>query len=794
MKINTKKSMVLLCTAALLLSGCKSTSEITTTTTQTAETSATTSVSETTAPTETTTPDTEVSVSEISVTDDIAEERSKGIIRLSDMYADWKQKYEGEYDYGGEYGVWLYSNDVDYGQYRYSEEDGALIENVYGYAMQTRPGFLYTDDISFLNEPSSFEEDKTVASDYSYVSSYLDYSNPYDFYVVPQRIIAEKADISDPENKKLLDATVVDSYYRSDAKITVNAFLNKKNGAVHFYIDPAYTYSLPSVNGNIKSLTFCNINGVETCMSTLEFSDSALSDEAEKTLSDVGEKYVYAKLTLDGMSVDPMGEKNETSVLSAETIEHDGEKALYNVYLNESDSAAEKPEEMKALYELLNGSVSEWYDESVVGVTLIDLDEDGTPEALFSREVKNPEIDEYSKDVITEVNIFRDGELKKVGELRSDKFYRTYFPQLTAKTLDDGSKAWYHMASVNYSTGERQDMSYLIKLVDDKLEFTEIFRIENETVNGDYSGHPVYYMGEKFQPGNPFFEEVYEYYKDKYNLEYSTNMGISYGKYNDGDTSALGDMARNYYTQQLDGENYCLVDDFFYYDGFVFELYPKITERMLSYHLAILVDGAYLGEYNPSLMENTYGFVGAYAKPVIYLYPEKETEVSIQVGFTDGGELTCTYPEYNDGWNVTAMPDGTLFDADGNEYYCLYWEGEGKAALDMSKGWCVSADETADFLREKLLYIGLTPREANEFIIYWLPRMQKNPYNIITFHTEDYSAAVPLTVNPKPDSQIRVFMTFRASDEFSAIEPQELECCERNGFTLVEWGGSEVSE
>ena len=83
MKINTKKSMVLLCTAALLLSGCKSTSEITTTTTQTAETSATTSVSETTAPTETTTPDTEVSVSEISVTDDIAEERSKGIVRFT---------------------------------------------------------------------------------------------------------------------------------------------------------------------------------------------------------------------------------------------------------------------------------------------------------------------------------------------------------------------------------------------------------------------------------------------------------------------------------------------------------------------------------------------------------------------------------------------------------------------------------------------------------------------------------------------------------------------------------------
>lgn len=793
MKINTKRSMALLCSAAFLLSGCKSTSEITTTTPQTAATTTAASVSETTAPIETTTPDTEISVSEVSITDDIAEERSKGIICLSDMYADWKQEYEGEYDYGGEYGIWLYSDsDFGNGQYQYSEEDGALIQNVNRYTMQTRPGFLYTDDISFLNEPSVCEENKTVANDYGYVWSYLDYSNPYNFYVVPQRIICEKADISDPDNKKLLDAVIIDKYYRSDEKITVNVFLNKENGAFHFYIDPAYTYSLPSVDVNIKSLTFCKINDVDTCMSTLEFAGCILSDEAEKALAEVGEKYVYAKLTLDGMSVDPKCEKNDTSVLSAEIIEQDGEKALYNVYLNESDNTAEKPEEMKALYELLNGSVSEWYDESIVGVTLIDLDDDGTPEVLFSRELKNSQIDEYSKDVRTEVNIFRNGALKKIGELRSDKFYRTFFPQLTAKTLDDGSKAWYHMASVNYSTGERQDMSYLVKLVDDKLEMTEIFRIEN--VSDNDRGLPIYYMGERFQPGNPFFEEVYEHYKEQYNIEYDTNMGVSQGKYNDGDASALGDLARKYYTDQLDGENYCLVNNFFYYDGFVFELYPKITERMLSYYLAILVDGAYLGEYNPSLKEKSYGFIGAYAKPVIYLYPGEKTDVSIQVGFTGGGELTCTYPEYNDGWNVTAMPDGTLLDAEGNEYYCLYWEGEGKAALDMSKGWCVSSDETADFLREKLLYIGLTPREANEFIIYWLPQMQKNPYNIITFHTEDYAAAVPLTINPKPDSQIRVFMTFRSSDEFAATEPQELEHYERNGFTLVEWGGAEISE
>ena len=47
-------------------------------------------------------------------------------------------------------------------------------------------------------------------------------------------------------------------------------------------------------------------------------------------------------------------------------------------------------------------------------------------------------------------------------------------------------------------------------------------------------------------------------------------------------------------------------------------------------------------------------------KPVIYLYPEQEQDVSVRLDYD--GKLTCTYPEYDDGWDVTAAPDGTLTD------------------------------------------------------------------------------------------------------------------------------------
>lgn len=52
-------------------------------------------------------------------------------------------------------------------------------------------------------------------------------------------------------------------------------------------------------------------------------------------------------------------------------------------------------------------------------------------------------------------------------------------------------------------------------------------------------------------------------------------------------------------------------------------------------------------------------------KPVIYIYPEKETEVSVSLDFD--GKLTCTYPAYNNGWTVTASADGKLTDAGGTD-------------------------------------------------------------------------------------------------------------------------------
>jgi hypothetical protein len=179
-------------------------------------------------------------------------------------------------------------------------------------------------------------------------------------------------------------------------------------------------------------------------------------------------------------------------------------------------------------------------------------------------------------------------------------------------------------------------------------------------------------------------------------------------------------------------------------------------------------------------------------KPVIYLYPTERMDVSVSVGI-DPDRFLCTYPRYRDGWRVTAFPDGTLIDAnDGNEYAYLFWEAESSEKWDMDEGFAVRGDESEDFLRENLRYMGLKPKEYNEFIVYWLPKLRANEYNLIRFVGEEYAERYPLRVNPAPDSVLRVFMVFRGAEEDETIRPQVLPRFERNGFCVVEWGGTEI--
>ena len=197
---------------------------------------------------------------------------------------------------------------------------------------------------------------------------------------------------------------------------------------------------------------------------------------------------------------------------------------------------------------------------------------------------------------------------------------------------------------------------------------------------------------------------------------------------------------------------------------------------------------------------NDYEKSDVSGKPIIYIYPTQEQNISVKLGNPE--LLTCSYPQYEDGgWDVLAKPNGDLLDLKtGKNLYSLYWEGISNKVYDYSntpelEGFVVKGEDTTKFLEEKLSILGLSEREKEEFIIYWLPQMEDNKYNYIRFETiEEIEKEMPLQIEPKPDTTIRVLMDWKKLDEAIEVKEQELIPVERNGYTVVEWGASVLNE
>ena len=310
---------------------------------------------------------------------------------------------------------------------------------------------------------------------------------------------------------------------------------------------------------------------------------------------------------------------------------------------------------------------------------------------------------------------------------------------------------------------------------------TSLKKIEYETVDS------LYYENEGKNFNDEYLFDSYEEY-EKINSEFNLNMTLTEEDFNnnsyllyfylnacdyDKDIKEIGygdnKLEIVYNIREICG--FCMES----YYGHLIKL-PKID--FSSVDMKILENIQKKEECDPDI---------AY-KPILYLYPDKDMNVSIKL--ERDNDIITSYPKYNKGWNVFVNKDG-IINYNNREYYALYWDEYNDLDVDFSTGFYVNGNNAIEFLEEKLDYIGLNNREANEFIMYWLPILEANQHSLVYFElTDERESNNKLIINPKPDSILRINMHIKKIYDIMSIEEQKLEKFERTGFTVVEWAGT----
>jgi hypothetical protein len=292
----------------------------------------------------------------------------------------------------------------------------------------------------------------------------------------------------------------------------------------------------------------------------------------------------------------------------------------------------------------------------------------------------------------------------------------------------------------------------------------------------------------------------------------------------DADLNLIGNAGSGQEIYILKNSNHDIYKAAYYSKFVVFEGYfsemnngkelPGISDYVAKNPVLIVKDnwGRWLG-----LGELEYQIPGGCGKPVIYLYPEKPTEVLVK--FLAPINFTVSIPNYAGQWRVLANPNGQLKDLQAEKTNCsninfnfvgseyakdscasatypyLYWSGQVSGNYSQpTEGWVVGRGELEKFLNEKLNILGLSTKEKNDMVSYWLPQMLKKDtayYRLAFLQTAEVNKLFPMLVTPKPDTTFRIFLDWQplVSELVNQLSPQELTPLVRKGFTLVEWGG-----
>jgi len=170
--------------------------------------------------------------------------------------------------------------------------------------------------------------------------------------------------------------------------------------------------------------------------------------------------------------------------------------------------------------------------------------------------------------------------------------------------------------------------------------------------------------------------------------------------------------------------------------------------------------------------------------PNIYLYPETETNVTVTLGYPNGGQLIASDPPYNSGWNVSVDTDGII----DEHYGYLFYEAKVPQALESKEGWLLDGSNLEGEFRELMAELGCQGREIDDFMEYWMPLMKGSSWYAV--YPQNPEMVTTLNITPAPQNVLRCLFVVRALTQPISIPQPTIVPFVRSGFTVVEWGVS----
>jgi hypothetical protein len=173
-------------------------------------------------------------------------------------------------------------------------------------------------------------------------------------------------------------------------------------------------------------------------------------------------------------------------------------------------------------------------------------------------------------------------------------------------------------------------------------------------------------------------------------------------------------------------------------------------------------------------------------KPNIYIYPEEQLDLNVQIHFPLGGEILTSIPEYGVGWNISVDTNGLI----NNEYRYLFYESIQPDVWQKQHGWIVEKDKLESFFRENMTQYGFKGAEIDDFIEYWIPRLDKNKLYVIYPQTNEIiDKVISLEFSLQPENMLRLHYLIKGADsKNSSLTAPTIKEFKREGYFITEWG------